>query len=64
MNVWRSRGEGANFSRKISLMRKATTAATSTTGWGGRMKQKNRPKKVTLPSLETAKQITRREPNE
>lgn len=56
--AWKSRSEMP--SRKIRAMRKATGSATSKNTISGNEKQgAYRPKPVTLPTLETARRLTK-----
>ena len=54
---WHSKSEMP--SRKIRAMRKATGAATSKHNTNGEKKGAYKPKSVTLPTLDTARQITK-----
>jgi hypothetical protein len=48
-------GPGRNNDPKIMMMRKADSLATGRWTSGGTPKQKSKPRKVTLPTLETSR---------
>lgn len=53
------RGPGRNTSRKVSLLRKMSTASSSRIGSGGVQKRRMMPSAITLPTLESARRITK-----
>lgn len=56
--MFRTAGPARNTDPRIALMRKADTAATSSYSSGGIQKRKP-PRAVTLPTLETARKLTK-----
>lgn len=53
-------GPAANSDRKVALIRSATTAASTLYNSGGGMKSRGpRARPVTLPTLETARELTK-----
>lgn len=53
-------GPGRNVDPKVALLRRATTASSTYVGSGGLEKfGHNRPRPISLPTLETARQILR-----